>query len=88
MQVFGFLVCFVWARRRILKSTVCVVCATVGRPREALGRGGGVDGLNGFFWERRSWSDGNGHFWYMPLAGHVLLEAPPVVTGGLLADEV
>lgn len=67
---------------------MCVVCATVGRPREALGRGGGVDGLNGFFWERRSWSDGNGHFWYMPLAGHVLLEAPPVVTGGLLADEV
>ena len=47
--------------------------------------GGGVRGLNGYFWEKRSFHDG-GAYWYFPLAGHVLLEPPPSVFGGLLCE--
>ena len=47
-----------------------------------------VPGLNGFMWERRGWKDGGDPWYYCPLAGHALLEAPPTVTGGLLADDM
>jgi len=46
-----------------------------------------VPGLNGYYWERRSFPDGD-DFYYFPHGGHVLLEPPPVVSGGLLADEM
>jgi hypothetical protein len=32
----------------------------------------GVGGLNGYFWERREWGDGN-VFYYFPLSGQFLL---------------
>ena len=51
--------------------------------------GGGVPGLNGFFWERRTFGDESGDvYYYFPLGGHVLLNPPPVVSGGLLAEEM
>ena len=40
-----------------------------------------------YYWERRSFPDGD-DFYYFPHGGHVLLEPPPVVSGGLLADEM
>jgi hypothetical protein len=48
----------------------------------------GVGGLNGYFWERREWADGQGEFFYFPLSGQLMLERPPLTTGGLLAEEM
>ena len=51
--------------------------------------GGGVPGLDGYFWERRSFVDSTGdEYYYFPLGGHVLLNPPPTVSGGLLAEEM
>mmetsp|Transcript_27766 Transcript_27766/g.60881 ORF Transcript_27766/g.60881 Transcript_27766/m.60881 type:complete len:1570 (-) Transcript_27766:206-4915(-) len=51
--------------------------------------GGGVPGLNGYLWERRSFADNTSDvYYYFPLAGHVLLTPPPIVSGGLLAEEM
>jgi hypothetical protein len=49
--------------------------------------GGGVAGLNGYFWERRTLADGDVYY-YFPLGGQILLTPPPVVSGGLLAEEM
>lgn len=46
-----------------------------------------LPGLNGFFWEAHQFADG-AWFYYFPMAGHVLLERPPNVTGGVLADDM
>lgn len=48
---------------------------------------GGIAGLNGFFWERRALADGD-PFYYFPLGGQILLTPPPIVTGGMLAQEM
>jgi len=60
------------------------------RRQEEVGAatGGGVPGLNGYFWERRSFAGSDDEYYYFPLGGHVLLNPPPVVSGGLLAEEM
>ena len=48
-------------------------------------------GLNGLFWEKRTWLDSVGPedvFYYMPSAGELRLEKPPMVRGGLLCEEM
>ena len=48
-------------------------------------------GLNSLFWEKREWLDSTGEddvFYYMPSAGELRLEAPPMVRGGLLCEEM
>ncbi|XXQ29804.1 RING-type domain-containing protein [Plasmodiophora brassicae] len=51
-------------------------------------------GLNSMFWEKRRWSDVSGGdadadtFYYMPSTGELRLEAPAVVRGGLLCEEM
>jgi hypothetical protein len=55
--------------------------------REKHQTGGGLGGLNGYFWERRTLADGDQYF-YFPLGGHVLLHPPPTVSGGLLTEEM
>jgi hypothetical protein len=49
--------------------------------------GGGVAGLNGYFWEKRSFVDGKSYY-YFPFGGQILMNSPPIVTGGLLAEEM
>jgi hypothetical protein len=49
--------------------------------------GGGVAGLNGYFWEKRSFVDGESYY-YFPFGGQILMNSPPIVTGGLLAEEM
>ena len=49
------------------------------------------DGLNSLFWEKREWLDSNNdtdYFYYMPSAGELRLEAPGMVRGGLLCEEM
>ncbi|CAB9513385.1 Uncharacterized ATP-dependent helicase C17A2.12 [Seminavis robusta] len=55
--------------------------------RDRTKTGGGVAGLNGYFWERRTLEDGE-EFFYFPLGGQILLNPPPIATGGLLAEEM
>ena len=45
-------------------------------------------GLNAEFWEKRCWADDGTHFFYFPLAGELRLQTPPVVTGGLLCEQM
>ncbi|CAM9847939.1 unnamed protein product, partial [Phaeothamnion confervicola] len=49
-------------------------------------------GINGFFWQRRDWADtaeaGGSPLYYFPLAGEFRLTRPPLVRGGLLAEEM
>ncbi len=55
-------------------------------------------GLNAAFWETRRWgdatatsaaaSDGDAAFFYFPLAGELRLQRPPLVTGGMLCDQM
>jgi hypothetical protein len=75
------------------KESVAWMCHQENLDREETG--GGVAGLNGYFWEKRSFGcdggDGDGDeddYYYFPLGGHVLLTPPPVVSGGLLAEEM
>jgi hypothetical protein len=68
------------------KETVNWMCSQENVSVEA---GGGVPGLNGYFWERRSFPDNTGdEYFYFPLGGHVLLTPPPVVSGGMLCEEM
>eukprot|EP00943_MAST-04B_sp_MAST-4B-sp1_P009028 g9028.t1 len=49
------------------------------------------NGLNSLFWEKRQWLDSAGKhdvFYYMPSAGELRLEQPPMVWGGLLCEEM
>jgi hypothetical protein len=49
----------------------------------------GVAGLNGYLWEKRSFSSHPSEFfYYFALSGQLMLDPPPVVTGGLLAEEM
>ena len=51
----------------------------------------GLTGLNAYFWEKREFvgSQGDlGAYFYFPMCGQLLLEPPPIVTGGLLAEEM
>ena len=50
--------------------------------------GGGVPGLNGFFWEKRTFGDGDDCFYYFPLGGHALLEAPPVAASKTTVNSI
>eukprot|EP00945_MAST-04E_sp_MAST-4E-sp1_P005484 g5484.t1 len=48
-------------------------------------------GLNNYYWEERKWLDSVGEddaFYYMPSAGELRLERPPMVRGGLLCEEM
>jgi len=45
-------------------------------------------GLNGCFWEKRSFGDAIDCFYYSPLLGELRLEAPPLVRGGLVCEEM
>lgn len=55
-------------------------------------------GLNGKFWETRSWAGAGGGdpaveqqwapYYYFPVAGELRLASPPRVSGGLLAEEM
>jgi hypothetical protein len=45
-------------------------------------------GLNAEFWEQRSWADDGSPYFYFPLAGELRLQTPPVVTGGLLCEQM
>jgi hypothetical protein len=58
-------------------------------------------GLNAAFWETRRWADGGGsasgdadddhdadEWFYFPLAGELRLQRPPVVTGGMLCEQM
>ena len=49
--------------------------------------GGGVAGLNGYFWEKRTMADGDVYY-YFPVGGEILLTPPPTVSGGLLCEEM
>ena len=49
----------------------------------------GLTGLNAYFWEKREFvgSSGDlGAYYYFPMCGQLLLEPPPIVSGGLLAE--
>ena len=51
-------------------------------------------GLNACFWETRAWADSGVPgaapelWWFFPLAGELRLMQPPVVTGGMLCQEM
>jgi len=45
-------------------------------------------GLNALFWERRQWQGSPDVWWYFPLAGELRLKPPPLVYGGLLAEQM
>ena len=44
-------------------------------------------GINGLFWEERAFADG-GAYYHFPALGEVRLEAPPLMWGGLLCEEM
>ena len=46
-------------------------------------------GLNSLFWEKRIWNDGTGdEYWYFPMGGELRLQKPPIITGGMLCEEM
>jgi len=45
-------------------------------------------GLNGLFWQERAFGDGRGSYHYSPALAELRLEAPPLMWGGLLCEEM
>ena len=44
-------------------------------------------GLNSFLWEERTWIGGE-RFFFFPMAGELRIDPPPLVTGGILSEEM